>query len=34
VFGFEAEEAADGIAALEKVKANTFAAILMDCEMP
>jgi CheY-like chemotaxis protein len=34
VLGFEAEEAADGFAALEKMKTNTFAAILMDCEMP
>lgn len=34
LLGFQVDEAADGLAALEKVKTNMFAAILMDCDMP
>lgn len=33
-FGFETDEAEDGLAALEKLKTNEYAAILMDCQMP
>lgn len=32
--GFETDEAADGFAALEKLKTVTYAAVLMDYNMP
>lgn len=32
--GFQADEASDGISALEKLKASSYAAIVMDCDMP
>lgn len=34
VFGFETDEAEDGLSALEKLKTTAYAAILMDCQMP
>ena len=33
-FGFDTDEAEDGLSALEKFKAAAYAAILMDCQMP
>ena len=34
LLGFDTDEAADGFAALEKVRTTDYAAIVMDCEMP
>jgi CheY-like chemotaxis protein len=32
--GCEVDEAVDGFAAIDKIKSGTYAAVLMDCEMP
>jgi CheY-like chemotaxis protein len=34
LFGFETNEAVDGLSAIERVKSSSYAAILMDCQMP